>query len=204
MLKKVALTSLATIISIPAGIYIAHDFHRTYKAEKTKLPPQSILYVEHSGDYYTIGRSIKKLNEAEELKPTGTELDLLGIYYDDPRVILDESKHKAIFGFILNQSNRDVAIKLAQKDPKLKFVELPGLSVTGTKIPFMSIFSMLWALKKIQPDIRDQVKDQGLLDKETNIPILEIVAYKDNKPSTIGSYVPYGVGSEQLRFLKPQ
>ena len=203
MFKKLLLGSL---VGVPVGVYFYHGFNNTYPVQETKLPPQNLLYIQHVGTYNKIQDTFDIIGkDFKEFRNSGQELpgsNVVGIYYDDPRQVPDETRHRAVIGVLFDPSGRDVAKSFLQNRPQYSYKELPELSVAGTKVPFKSVLTYLWVFYKIHPQVRDYAKNKKLVQDEARAPLFELYRIKGENVVDVETYVPYGAGSESVELAR--
>lgn len=203
MFKKILTTS---IIVIPGALYIYHDFHKSYPIEPSEIPAQNLIYIQNAGGYKKLSDSFGKL--AQDMKGFGDSANQfsgfkwVGIYYDDPKKVQEESKQRAIVGFFLDPSNKTLVNEFLQKYPDYSLQEIPKINTMSTSIALKSPLTVLYNFAKTHPRLRKFVGERDLVENADALPIIEVYKVENQRMSDIASHIPIDKNIDKIMLYK--
>lgn len=203
MLKRILMTS---VIVIPGALYVYHDFHKQYPIEPSEIPAQNFIYIQNAGGYKKLSDSFGKL--AQDMKGFGDSANKfsgfkwVGIYYDDPRKVQEESKQRAIVGFFLDPSNQNLVNEFLQKYPDYSLQEIPRISTMSTSIALKSPLTVLYNFAKTHPRLRKFVEERELVEDAASRPIIEVYKVENQRMSDIAAHIPIDKNIDKIMLYK--
>lgn len=153
-------------------IVFKYKIFAKFEVKEIKFPPGQLIYTSYEGKYSKVGSKIESVISDLGKYSKKKNHVLFGIYYDDPCMILDANKSRAIVGIILFNSEKienfqaDEFIKnFEQKSflyKKKNFQEFSGI---GVKFPLYNLLNIMSGIFRGYPAIKTYAKKLGILSK---------------------------------------
>jgi len=203
MLKRIFMTSLAVL---PGAIYIYHGFYKNYPIEQDEIPAQNFIYIQNNGGYKKLSDSFGKL--AHDMKDFGDHakefagFKWVGIYYDDPKIVTEEAKQRAIVGFFLDPASQNLANEFLKKNPEYALQEVPKINTISTSIPLKSPLTVLYNFAYTHPRLRKYIAEKELVENVSSLPIVEVYKVENQRMSDIAAHIPIGGNIDKIMLYK--
>ena len=154
---------ILTILLLVIAAIIAY-LHRTgvfYKVQIRTGPPSldtiCLAYKFFKGSYSDIYLAFKELNSTVKLTST---IQPIGIYYDDPDVVV-KGKQRYAIGIILNKSDLSVNNELEELMIKNNYNVVWITKINHavlTEFPSKTFLSLIWSVRTVYPKLKEFIK----------------------------------------------
>ena len=173
-------------------------FHKKIVVDRKRLPRRYVLYREYIANYSKdMGRIFKELNS--DLRDVFRGNLSFGIYYDNPQIVVDQSKCRASVGIYLDPSDINKAQGFATVHKQYRFKELPEMDCIYTDFPYKNSLSILWAVLRIFPKLINYLVQNNLVQDYCNEVDGIVENYYWNGPNKYTEFaIPFGKTIKQF------
>ena len=165
--------SIIVFIVLLALAFLAYmGFFGEVTVTEREVGPYTFTYEEFVGDYAKTGPVFKEINKT--LRKNGIETTKgLGIYYDDPQVILkDELKSKV--GAIVTEEQ---AFQIDDRGLKYKIMTVDKFDAIVVEFPLKNAISIAIGVNKAYPALSEYMEENGY----KSAPAYEVYDYDEGK-----------------------
>lgn len=180
-MKKTILSLFAGLLTIlvigGVSLWTYLGGFTTLSIEERQVPTLWMAYLDHTGAYYKIEQTFKKVEEV--MKSQGASCDgYVAIYFDDPAQV-EESKLRSQGGCLFMVGS-NVTFN------ELKIRNLPVSPAAYTEIPFKMGFSAAVGAIKAYPALKEYMKAKNFTPGDSAIEI-----YRRSPEKKIEYYFPF-------------
>ena len=178
---KIFLIVLALLLALVIGAMAYFGaFAKVIVTEKT-MPPMTIVYAKHTGDYRKIKPVMDSVYFALLKKEKIAAGRGFGLYYDNPRDVVKE-KLRSLGGCILEPQDEQKADSLRQKGYKVAV--LAQTKALYAQFPFKGPMSIIFGVIKVYPAMMKYQSGK----KITPCPVMEIYNITQKKIEYVMGY----------------
>lgn len=153
--------------------------------------PIPFFFKQYTGNYRQVGQLFEKIRRTAYR--FFHEVQIMGIYYDDPSEIIDVYESRAVLGFIAETSDNDLLYNFKEKNGfGMDFKELPFCEALHVRFPYKSFLSFYVMGFKVYPKMYEYLKRRNL---ETHAGIIEEYHFKSGFVDII---LPYGQKAKEF------
>lgn len=187
-----ALIVIGALICTFLYVVFKYELFSKVKVEELSLGSGNLLFVPYQGDYTKVNTSFTPVM-AELSKAFGSQIKYFGIYYDNPDLLKDSTKARAIIGGLFDET---VDLKpFILSHPEYKMTSFKNLKGFGAKMPLHSSLNVLSAILRGYPIIKKYGFDRDLMSKV--LCSFEVYDYANH---SITIAFPYHKGNESILF----
>lgn len=192
---------LLILVIILALVAYKYRIFARFTVREIVIPGGTLVFSVHQGSYEGMQPFIERTgNEiAAHVLPEG-EAKVFAMYYDDPLVMEDASKCRALVGIILDQE-RTLAPRFDVKDFGRKFrswhtVDFQGLNTFGATFPLYTAINVACAVRWGYPAVRRYGTQKGLMESARCA--MEVY---DRRTKEMTICFPYGPSADFILYL---
>ncbi len=137
-----------------------------------EVGPYTFTYEEFIGDYAKTGPVFKEIDKA--LRENGIDTTKgLGIYYDDPQVVLKEDLTSKVGSIVTEEQ----AFQIDGRGLKYKIMTVDKFDAVVVEFPLRNMISMIIGVKKAYPALSEYMEENGY----KSAPTYEVYDYDEGK-----------------------
>lgn len=146
MRRYILLGFLGLIISF----YLYMGFHSKIVVEEVVLPERVMIYKEYVGEYKDISSAFKDFDQ-DLINLQIKDYFYFGIFYDNPTLLEDPKRSRAVIGIMVDTKYRNQAITYTVRNPVFTYKEHNELTAISVTFPYRNILSLAWIVYRIYP-----------------------------------------------------
>jgi len=170
-------------------------FHTKIVVEEVVLPERGMIYKEYVGEYKDISSAFKDF-EQDLIDLQIEDYFYFGIFYDNPPLLEDPKKSRAVIGIMVDTKYRNQAITYTIRNPVFTYKEHNELTAISVTFPYRNILSLAWIVYRVYPALV-QYGEKYKMFSDGNIACSLELYYKD----AIQVAFPYGRYVKDLLFI---
>ena len=193
---------LGSLLIIVIASYVFHGFHKTYPIIESKLPAQTVVYLEHIGSYHKIGDTFKIVGQdLKEASSLFSNPRMAAVYHDSPLELADHSTARVTIGIFVPPSERASAVEFSKKFPNYELKDLPAITTVKSEITYVSPLTNFWWMMTQYSKMIDLIRN-NIKESLENPMVIEYYELKEDTVGKIETHVPYGQGISQWILAK--
>lgn len=155
-MKKIVWWIVIILLIVVLGVLAYLGVFTGVKVSETKIGPLTIVYEPYVGDYKNTGKIFNKVYQ-DLLKAGVKATRSLGIYYDDPKVVLKE-KLRSDCGVVLE---KEALAKIAELQKKFKIKKIAEQASVVVEFPMKNALSFMIGPSKAYPALGKFLTEKG-------------------------------------------
>ncbi|EAR95015.2 glutathione S-transferase, amine-terminal domain protein (macronuclear) [Tetrahymena thermophila SB210] len=148
------------VTGIFSGLYWYHGAFSHVEFTDSKYGPYDFVYFNRIGSYETLDSDWIKIKD--EVENQFNSPHFIGIYYDDPKKLIDQNQARAALGFSVEKSEKNKIQAFLDSHSSYKLVYLPEVKSYTTSFPFKSYFSFKLIQEKVYPKVSELASEKKL------------------------------------------
>lgn len=182
---------------ILSGIFIVYmGFHKKIVIQQKRFGKRYALYREHQAEYSKeMGRIYSELCQ-DIGSAFGRDKESFGLYYDNPRTLLDPKTARVVVGVFLDEQDIEIAKNFVAQRKDFKFKLLPDVDVVSATIPYRNFLTFIWGNAKVCPALFRYIGEKRLANPNETHSVMEFYHW-GGPDKTIEYIVTFGENSNE-------
>lgn len=151
-----AISILAIVILLTLGFLAYMGLFSKVTVTEREIGPYTFTYEEFVGDYAKTGPVFKEIHET--LLENGVDTtNGLGIYYDDPQVVLKDDLNSKVGSIVTEEQ----AFQIDGRGLRYKIMTVDKFDAITVEFPLKNIMSIIIGVQKAYPALSEYMEENG-------------------------------------------